>query len=56
MIFEPAVRRLKNQIPNTKFQIPNKFQIRMANHQNVLFGTWNTEIYLEFGAWNLVLI
>jgi hypothetical protein len=52
------------EIPNSKYQIPNKLQIPNPNDRNktgesrlnffrvgyLLFG-----IYLEFGAWDLVL-
>jgi len=56
MIFELAEGRFKNQIPNTKFQIPNKFQITIWHDQYALFGILGIRIYLEFGAWDLVLI
>ena len=56
MIFELAEGRFKNQIPNTKFQIPNKFQITIWHDQYALFGILGIRIYLEFGAWDSVLI
>lgn len=49
MIFELAEGRFKNQIPN-------KFQITIWHDQYALFGVLGIRIYLEFGAWDLVLI
>jgi hypothetical protein len=37
---------MNGQIPNTKFQIPNKFQYINSNELHLEFGIW----YLEFGA------
>jgi hypothetical protein len=56
VIFELAEGRSKNQIPNTKFQIPNKSQITIWHDPYILFGILSIRIYLEFGAWDLVLI
>ena len=41
------------KISNPKFQISSKFQIQIT--KQILFGIWVIGIYLEFGAWGLVL-
>jgi hypothetical protein len=43
-----------NNIPITKFQVPNKFQL--SNNQTK-FGRWNLDIgyYLVIGIWSLVI-
>jgi hypothetical protein len=43
---------------NARFQTPNSKQARRLNYQmtqTISFGILMIEIYLGFGAWNLVL-
>jgi hypothetical protein len=45
----------KFQIPNYKFQINPKSQSPMTKEFGLKFCIWNIEIYLLFGACDLVL-
>ena len=54
---EHIPERIAFEIPNHKFQIPNKSQSPISNDRNKFcfkFGIWFIGVYLVFGAWDLV--
>jgi hypothetical protein len=46
----------RRQIPNDKFQIPNKLKSSITETDFFEFGIWVIGAYLLFGAWDLVLL
>lgn len=41
---------MKSQIPNSKFQISNKFQYITSNEAHLVLGIWNLELIATKGS------